>query len=257
MKTLFLIFITAIIPISIFATPINNITEDLLTVPSAQIENYEVIETTDACTVVRIRTKDGKIIINIIAAIATAFLPETAYGLCMLTVGNKNICEAVYDVTDALIMLSGGRVQRGITKGIAWIAKKGTYRSSATIETTSSIIADGVKTVFQAYKDQDCVNWQSIGYNEQCDCSGSITFYTNVENHGSISVYIEGYYIGKITQYWKSGSPDCDEYGTASIALPPGRYSFYAKTNCKCSLEWNGYITIESNLCRTMKLTNN
>lgn len=226
---------------------------DLLTIPLSEIVEYKILETTDACTIVEITTTSGMTIYNVIAAIATVFLPETAYGLCMLTVGNKDICSAVYDVTDAVVSLRGAKIYRGVTKGITWIAKKGRYSSSATIQSSVYEIVDGAKKVFQLYRENKCVKWQSINEYEPCDCYGSVTFFTFC-SHLDISVYIEDYFIGVISKRWINNYPNCRESGTAHINLPPGKYRYQAISNCNHKIIWKGYIDITSNNCQIIPL---
>ena len=91
-----------------------------------------------------------------------------------------------YDVTSTLVDLSGARMYKGITKGLRktvnWIAKRGIYKSTATVETTSYKVAEGVKEVFQEYKKQcdlgNGIPWESIEtekrYNEVSNLTAEI-----------------------------------------------------------------------------------
>ena len=84
---------------------------------------------------------------------------------------------------------------------------------------------------------------------------GTVTFYQNDKNNGKIDISIEGYQVGKLTEYFTNSNyvPQCGDNSNASltIRLPAGNYNFTAKSN---NLNWKGKITISKNGCNIQKL---
>lgn len=76
--------------------------------------------------------------------------------------------------------------------------------------------------------------------------NGRITIWTNCGTDGEIKVYLDGVYIGKLTQYFTNETPDCGESGTLSANKPAGTYKIEAKGN---EYSWSGTITITKDRC--------
>lgn len=76
--------------------------------------------------------------------------------------------------------------------------------------------------------------------------NGRITIWTNCGTDGEIKIYLDGSYIGKLTQYFTDGAPDCGESGTLSVNKPAGTYKIEAKGNQNV---WSGTITITKDRC--------
>lgn len=76
--------------------------------------------------------------------------------------------------------------------------------------------------------------------------NGRITIWTNCGTDGEIKVYLDGSYIGKLTQYFSDGTPDCGESGALSVNKPAGSYKIEAKGN---EHAWSGIITITQDRC--------
>jgi len=76
--------------------------------------------------------------------------------------------------------------------------------------------------------------------------NGRITFWTNCSIDGDIKVYLEGAYIGKLTQYFTDNTPGCGDSGTLSVDKPAGTYKLEAKGN---KYFWSGIITITEDRC--------
>lgn len=76
--------------------------------------------------------------------------------------------------------------------------------------------------------------------------NGRITIWTNCGTDGEIKVYLDGTYIGKLSQYFTDGSPDCGESGTLTVNKPAGTYKIEAKGTEKV---WSGTITITKDKC--------
>lgn len=133
---------------------------------SGQGAKYEIVEYSSACTIFKVTTNNGSTFYNVVAAVGTVFLPEIVYGICKRSVGNPDVCNAVYDVTTALVELKGEKIYRGITGGLQWLASRGKVKSTAAIKTTAYSIASGIKTVFEAYSERcsegNGIPWQSI-----------------------------------------------------------------------------------------------
>ena len=71
--------------------------------------------------------------------------------------------------------------------------------------------------------------------------NGRITVWTNCGTDGDIKVYLDGVYIGKLTQYFADRTPDCGDSGTLSVNKPAGTYKLEAKGN---EYGWSGIIII-------------
>jgi len=116
----------------------------------------------------------------------------------------------------------------------------GTYRSEMTLATGSRAWQEGTFVVYGA-------NGGSGGY----EALGQIIFWTTVSDAGSISIYVDGTYQGKLTQYfYSSGSaPACGDTGGLTLTLSEGSHSFTAEDeNFKV---WGGAFMISDGTCLT------
>jgi len=85
-----------------------------------------------------------------------------------------------------------------------------------------------------------------------CQYYGDGMFWTDADyGHGYISVYLEGSYIGDITNYYSS-SPACFTSGCVTVTKVPGTYSFTADADD--GTWWQGSITIYGDNCSKMRL---
>lgn len=82
---------------------------------------------------------------------------------------------------------------------------------------------------------------------------GTVAFYTNYGQSGDIKIYIEGYYVGKLTNYFndKNYSPQCGQDGTLTLRLDAGTYNYTASDS---KYNWKGQFTITNNGCLTQGL---
>jgi hypothetical protein len=84
---------------------------------------------------------------------------------------------------------------------------------------------------------------------------GTIIFYKNQKNIGTINIYVEGYYVGQLTQYFSDPNyvPYCGLNSNASITirLPAGTYNYTASSS---TLNWKGQFTITKNGCMPYRL---
>ncbi len=79
---------------------------------------------------------------------------------------------------------------------------------------------------------------------------GQCAFYFS-NTYNDTKVYIEGKYVGTITQYYYTNEPSCFVEGTVTVSLNPGFYNFSASSGVK---NWSGQIEIMKNICRTQEL---
>ena len=179
---LIFIFGTLLFTNHLQATTIESFNISKLSIPSEEIKSYEIIDKSDGILIVKVETKDGKSIFNVIAAIATAFLPEIVEGICTRTVGDPDACKVAYEVTSALVSLRGTRIYKGISKGLNYVANRGYYNSSAVVETKSYYFASKVKDAFSVYKDYGCVDWKTVQHDE-----GNNSYTSS--NNSSIEIY--------------------------------------------------------------------
>jgi len=148
-------------------------------------EKITLVSSSDGCAIYYIE-KDGESWYDVIATIATSFLPSTAQGICMMTIKNAAVCNVVFDVTATLVGLQGANIQAGVSDGLQWVANRGTSVSSAKVTTPDYETASAVKSVFVAYKENESVNWSSIEGNgsvkpaikSEASCSGTLIIIT-------------------------------------------------------------------------------
>jgi len=160
--------------ITLFSNLSNAKNEIVQTFNYEKVVNYEVVMQSDYSTIVKLTDENNVTIFNVIAAVATIHLPDAIYGICKKTIGDPEICNAVYEVSSTLVSLKGSKIHEGLTKGIRytfnWIANRGIKESRATVETNSYQIAKQLKKVFEAYREKcsgdDGIPWKSVNYNE-------------------------------------------------------------------------------------------
>lgn len=86
--------------------------------------------------------------------------------------------------------------------------------------------------------------------------TGSLVIWTD-EDHGcgNLEVYVNGNYVGAITGYYSSGTPDCgDSYTVTLTGLEPGSYS--VKADCEDGTAYwpSNSITISAGACSSYLL---
>ncbi len=122
--------------------------------------NYTIVERSEACTIFLVE-ENGFSYYSIVSVIAAVFLPEAIYGFCIKTVDNPEVCDAVYDVSEALVgfnLINGG-IRKGtkwalksMSSGMGWKAEVRNEVGIATIEASTYKVASLVKEVFNAYR---------------------------------------------------------------------------------------------------------
>ena len=81
------------------------------------------------------------------------------------------------------------------------------------------------------------------GDNNNTAKDGSITFYTNNDDCGDISLYLDGENIGPLTDvYTGTSEPACGDANTITIDVNVGSYEYYATDTCDHI--WSGTIII-------------
>ena|SRR5208337_2664158 len=61
--------------------------------------------------------------------------------------------------------------------------------------------------------------------------NAQVSFWTDHNGNGDISVYVNGSYVGQLTTYFPSGAPAFGQTGTLVVTEPPGTYRFSASAN--------------------------
>ncbi len=181
-----------------------NIDVSDLTVPKEEIKRYRVVEQSSSCTIIEIETKDGIFIYNVIAAIATQFIPEGVEMLCTNAGGSPKYCKAAYQISSTLVSLRGGKIAKGLTSGIKWVVKKVTgyspKKSKAIVETLAYQAAGGMKKAFDAYREASCMQYEpaSVGNdnNEFKVNWDKAVYYTPTESAPSSNVYSVTWQLG-------------------------------------------------------------
>jgi len=153
-----------------------------------------LIEQSEACSIYMLEDENGVVIFQVIAAVATAWLPEIVEGFCERTIGDPDICNAVFDVTSMVVTLRGTQIFKGITRGLSsslrWMANRHPITSKATVEATTYKIASGIKTVFELYKER-CSRGKGIPW-ESVD---------NYESAGTFKTAYHSFYTYKECKY--------------------------------------------------------
>jgi hypothetical protein len=77
---------------------------------------------------------------------------------------------------------------------------------------------------------------------------GTVSFYTNYGKGGAVRIYLEGYYVGSLSQFFDDRRyvPQCGDSGTLTIRLNAGTYNYTATDS---QGRWSGQITIPLNGC--------
>ena len=108
--------------------------------------------------------------------------------------------------------------------------------------------------IIEGCTDEDAINYDSEATDDDgsCEYEGEAIFWTDWDyGVGNISVYVEGTYVGQITSYYSSSTPDCGASGCVTITREPGYYSFTASAT---GASWDWGVTIYANDCSTMRL---
>jgi hypothetical protein len=131
-----------------------------------------------------------------VASIATAIIPETVQGICLLTIKNRAICAAIYAASKRLVENNYNETKSGIEEGIKFIANKGENPrknkrsiSRATIVTSNINDAKKAGFVFSEYKKLTCVKWNGISVDKKKHS-------LSISSNGYIAIYNANGYEG-------------------------------------------------------------
>ncbi len=80
--------------------------------------------------------------------------------------------------------------------------------------------------------------------------TGTVTFWTQLSNVGTITVHINGG-SGVITSYITGGVPTCGFTGCATFDLDPGLYNYTASS--QTGLQWSGTVSIAADVCQPIE----
>lgn len=84
--------------------------------------------------------------------------------------------------------------------------------------------------------------------------TGKVSFWTNLKRFSNISIYVDGSFIGILNQYFKEGTPNCEQSGTVTFKSKPGTYNYKEVSS---ELTWTGTITVEAGNCYLRGLSKN
>lgn len=87
--------------------------------------------------------------------------------------------------------------------------------------------------------------------------SGQIAFYSRFKKGGTITLYLDGHYIGTVDSFTgkKDPDPSCGFSNTVTSTYKEGTYKFSAKN--EKGMIWQGSVTIYPGRCNSMELTKN
>lgn len=139
------------------------------------------------CTVVEVVDNEGKSFFHIIAAVATAFLPNILEALCERRNGDPEICNLVHDAASWLVIMKGEKMFSAATYGYKWLVHKGKNVSTAAFDVSDYRNVEKIKAVLDLYKDRcergNGIPWHSVEVNPGFKCGGiSDEFYHLNEN---------------------------------------------------------------------------
>jgi hypothetical protein len=81
--------------------------------------------------------------------------------------------------------------------------------------------------------------------------TGQVTFWSSIGNEGNISIYVDGSYVGALSQYYNS-TPSCGASGGLTLELTVGSHSYTASSDADTT--WSGSITITEGRCLLWEL---
>ncbi len=151
----------------------------------------------------------------------------------------------------------GDEVEVIETVNSSWTKVKVKYYdsySSSINEITGYVYSEYItKSTKLSKSDKDILNdlgSKSSGKNHLFgEGNGKLCFYSAF--NAQITVYVDGRYIGILTSYFNSGSPECDNSGVISLVLSKGYHTY------KCSgggYEWSGSSNIEEDQSVKVKI---
>jgi hypothetical protein len=151
--------------------------------------------------------------------------------------------------------LSSGSVNGTITANYDVTYESSVYDVNWDFDITSSKVS-GSYTI-------DGKSYDYTGSAPEVDTTGNTTaddgttgvfFWTdNDGGHGDITIKVDGSYVGKLTSYITSGTPEYGDQGTLSISLTAGTHSFYAETADQYYY-WSNSFTLTEGEIRSQKL---
>jgi hypothetical protein len=86
------------------------------------------------------------------------------------------------------------------------------------------------------------------------DGTTGIFFWTdNDGGHGDITIEVDGSYVGTLSNWFTSGTPEYGDQGTVSVSLTAGTHSYYAETADQ-HYYWSSSFTLSEGEIRSQKL---
>lgn len=188
------------------------------------LDTYQIVSSDASCTVVKVYDSQKDVFFfQVIAAIFTALIPEIIDGICKNTIGDPDICNAVYNVTTALVAIRGfgGKASRtGRVGAFGWEAQKAESRSVAVIkDIATETIAEGVKSVFKSYKNECelAIPWENVSMNSETN--SALLGDGNLAN--SVGFFIvENANEAELSFMWKINEPNDDSESWKQVTLP-------------------------------------
>lgn len=142
-------------------------------------DSWHIVEKSDAAMIVAIE-QDDNILFRVLAFVFADVIPIAAQEICMLTYGDADVCKAVYEATDMLVTLRGGRRavtrMRKTTKGFEVAANlsakqvRGQNYASAVVtpkgKKNNLTNAKRIKKLFELYKEEGIMHYQDVNIQE-------------------------------------------------------------------------------------------
>lgn len=84
--------------------------------------------------------------------------------------------------------------------------------------------------------------------------TGKVSFWTNSKKEGSISIFIEGKFVGTVDSFFDNEKPtNCEQIGSLIVNYKVGTYSYEARS--KKGGKWKGSFTIKNSSCILLHLS--
>ena len=95
---------------------------------------------------------------------------------------------------------------------------------------------------------QDCAD----AYINVVGPTGQVMFWSTVGNEGDISIYVDGFYAGTLTQYYTSSPSSCGASGGLTLDLTVGSHSYTARSDAGST--WSDSFSVTEGGCLLWQL---
>lgn len=134
--------------------------------------------------------------------------------------------------------------------------EQGCTDPSAANYSASAEKEDGSCTYVYGCNDSSAINFDPIAQFSDGSCifQGSVVLYiAGSPDCDSLTVLVDNSIVGGLTQRFFSTGVPCGTFGTISLSLDPGSYSYQVQSDSVCA--WSGNFSVNSEECTEVPLT--